>query len=80
MTWNYRVLDFGTHKALHEVYYDKNGDPNGWAEKPATFVCHADQSASEIAGALAMAKDDAIRRPMLRVVDGELVTTRNDVQ
>lgn len=73
MTWNYRIIDFGTHKALHEVYYDDKGVPNGWTEKPADFVCDADEGPEEIAGALAMALSDAQRRPMLRHVDGKLV-------
>jgi hypothetical protein len=73
-TWNYRVIDFGTHKALHEVYYDEGGNPNGWTETPATFGCDADEDATEIAGALAMAISDAIRRPILKAEADKLVT------
>jgi hypothetical protein len=25
MSWNYRVVDHGTHLALHEAYYDETG-------------------------------------------------------
>ena len=41
MSWNHRVL---AHKyeeeiyfEIHEVYYDKNGIPNGYKEKPVTI-------------------------------------------
>ena len=41
MSWNYRVL---AHKyeeeiyfEIHEVYYDENGIPNGYKEKPVTI-------------------------------------------
>jgi hypothetical protein len=36
--WNYRVLAFESvgriYLQVHEVYYDKNGTPNGYAESP----------------------------------------------
>lgn len=41
MDWNHRVL---AHKyqeeiyfEIHEVYYDENGIPNGYKEKPVTI-------------------------------------------
>lgn len=64
MTWNYRIIDFGHHVALHEVYYDAAGKPRSYAEQPASFV--ADPGcAGEIASALAMALKDATERPLL---------------
>ena len=40
MTWNHRVLAFENKKEIrfqiHEVYYDKEGAPNGYTEKPIT--------------------------------------------
>lgn len=78
MTWNYRIIDFGTHKALHEVYYDDDGSPNGWTEKPATFVCDEDETPSTIISALAMATHDAERLQTLRPVDGRLVPVGGD--
>ena len=41
--WNYRILakklplDLGVYFEVHEVYYDNNGVPNGYAESPATI-------------------------------------------
>lgn len=66
MTWNYRIIDFGTHRALHEVHYD--GDrPVAYSEAPATFACDPDQD--DIAGSLEVALRDARERPMLNVDD-----------
>jgi len=37
MSWNYRIIarkdhdDF--HFAIHEVYYDENGNPTSWTER-----------------------------------------------
>jgi len=73
-SWNYRVLDFGTYKALHEVYYDDEGAPDGWTEQPATFVCDDDEGPSQITSALAMAAYDAGRLPVLKVVGDKLVS------
>jgi len=64
--WNYRIIDFGTHKALHEVHY-KDGQPVAFAEGPATFVCDPDQD--DIASALEMALGDAKARPVIAVAD-----------
>jgi hypothetical protein len=30
-TWNYRVINHGTHYSIHEVYYEK-GKPVAWTE------------------------------------------------
>ena len=36
MSWNYRVVKkadrLGNYFEIHEVYYDDNGNPNGWTE------------------------------------------------
>lgn len=66
-TWNYRIIDFGTHKALHEVHYDAAGKPNGYTENPATFVCDPDQD--DIGAALERALRGARERPVLPVGD-----------
>lgn len=41
MTWNYRVIKFidedgEPHHQIHEVYYDKDGHPNGHTENPVS--------------------------------------------
>jgi hypothetical protein len=41
MTWNYRVLAHqdgdGTYFQIHEVYYDEQGNPNGYTERGTTM-------------------------------------------
>ena len=38
MSWNYRILAHETeddfYLQIHEVYYDENGIPDGYTEKP----------------------------------------------
>lgn len=29
VSWNYRLVDFGTHISVCEVYYDDDGEPIG---------------------------------------------------
>lgn len=67
MTWNYRIIRRrdSRHLALHEVYYDADGQPWGMTESPATFVCDEDEPPSEIADALGLAMEDAIRNSVL---------------
>lgn len=60
-TWNYRIIDFGTHKALHEVHYDEFGAPRAYTADPATFVCDPEEHASDIIAALDMARADCNR-------------------
>ena len=40
MSWNYRVIEFddpdeGAWVAIHEVYYDEDGNPDSYSEDPA---------------------------------------------
>ncbi len=39
MSWNYRALKRTVNEetiyAIHEVYYDDNGTPNGWGSEPS---------------------------------------------
>ena len=72
--WNYRIIDFGAHKALHEVHYE-NGEPVGWTESPATFVCGDDEDWTAITNGLAMAASDAARMPILLALDGKLISS-----
>jgi hypothetical protein len=41
MTWNYRIIAFPDHQAVHEVFYD-DGRPVSYTERPATFVGDGD--------------------------------------
>lgn len=63
MTWNYRLIDFGTHVALHEVYYNADGEPTSWTENPASFV------GDDVVEALRMALWDVENRPVLITPD-----------
>lgn len=46
--WNYRIIDFGTHFALHEAFYDDEGTPYAFTETPATFGCELVDELTEI--------------------------------
>ena len=68
MTWNYRIIVFGTYDALHEVYYDDEGRPTGYTASPATFLIDADEFKDEpdaLVKSLEMALRDALELPML---------------
>ncbi|MEK9735733.1 MAG: hypothetical protein VW239_00255 [Candidatus Nanopelagicales bacterium] len=50
MSWGYRILRHDgdeTVYAMHEVYYDKDGNPNGWAEK-AMYVADSAVELKEV--------------------------------
>ena len=70
MTWNYRVLkskDGGDDwYQIHEVYYDKEGNINGWAERGA-IVCG--NTLSELRSSLEM---------MLKSLDKEIINNDED--
>src|SRR3546814_15898931 len=70
MTWNYRILDHGTHLDLHEVFYDDTGRPEGWAAEPLDV---ASETREELLQALEMALADARNRPVLRIAGNRLV-------
>jgi hypothetical protein len=70
MTWNYRVLRYtdGT-LALHEVFYDDEGRPNGYTARPISFAVDADEGHDGLIQSMKMALGDAIERPILDVPD-----------
>lgn len=62
MSWNYRIVKYPTGGfGLHEVHYDKDGEPIRMTEQPAGFVA---DSPEELRSALMLAKMDAQRRPI----------------
>ena len=75
MAWNYRILEYGEDEgfALHEVYYDETGIPNGWTEKPVWFACFAEEGPEGVAKSLEMALADARKHPVLKVLGDKLV-------
>ena len=80
MTWNYRiiyhspetVIEVGWY-ALHEVYYDRKGKPDGWTKDAITFVSDEEEGPDGVRKSLAMALADAVRLPVLMIHDGKLV-------
>jgi hypothetical protein len=52
VTWNYRVIEFQTgdetHRAIHEVYYDDAGKPNGYTANPASIWWYADEAVNVV--------------------------------
>ncbi len=69
MTWNYRILDFGTHYALHEVYYD-NDIPHSWTELPCTFTWDADETPTTWPFERVI---EAFGKPIIKIQDGKIV-------
>ena len=74
MTWNYRILKRKTilstgeeveYYALHEVYYDKKGNPDSYTKEPISFVCDEDETADGIIKSLEMALKDVKNNPVL---------------
>ena len=68
MAWNYRIIDHGTHIALHEVHYRDDGSPRAYTTGPATFIADEDDGAIEIGKGLQMAIEGC-RKPVLRLSD-----------
>ena len=70
MSWHYRIL---RHRdgalALHEVYCNEAGQPNGYTEQPMGFAMDADEGADALRQALRRALNDATNRPILDVAD-----------
>ncbi|HEX8382885.1 MAG TPA: hypothetical protein VF592_05855 [Sphingomonas sp.] len=75
MSWNYRIIDHGTHLALHEVYYDAAGRPTAWTAEPADFLSNSEDGTAGITDALTMALRDATTRSVLRPVEQVAQTT-----
>lgn len=70
MTWHYRVLrHLDGSLALHEVYCDEAGQPNGYTEQPVSFCADADEGPAGIIIALELALCDAKGRPVLATSD-----------
>lgn len=73
MTWNYRLVRYRTSNAigLHEVYYNKAGEPIAMTAEPCSFVSdyYADDGSvtarDDVISAIARALNDAINRPIL---------------
>lgn len=67
MSWNYRVIEFVTPegepwRAIHEVYYESDGKPWLYSEKPAGVVW--DEGRDEAVSILNRMMD-ALNKPVL---------------
>ncbi len=67
--WNYRIIRFEKHYALHEVFYDTDGNPSAHTKDPINFSCEHDEGTDGITQSLAMALSDATNKPVLPIDD-----------
>jgi hypothetical protein len=58
MKWNYRIIDHGEWLGLHEVYYDKQGNPRSYAVEP-DVATDKENGISDIVGSLTLMLDAA---------------------
>lgn len=66
MSWNYRLVDYGSHLALHEVYYGPDGKVEGGTASPRAIT---GDTAEEIAEDLELMLEDIRKHPPLREQD-----------
>jgi hypothetical protein len=66
MSWNYRIirskLDGADYFALHEVFYDEDGNPTSRTDAPVDF---GGDSPEEVIEGLRMALSDAQKHPVM---------------
>lgn len=66
MTWNYRIIKSEDgYLALHEVFYDEDGNPSSCTEKPVSFIADPDEGIEGITISLERALSDAKSKPIL---------------
>lgn len=73
MTWNYRLLRHPKAKnanpeyyyAIHEVFYNKKGEPVGWTENPIDI---GSEDPSEIKDILTTMIIDVHKAPILAII------------
>ncbi|MFM5930969.1 MAG: hypothetical protein ACKOPQ_08695 [Novosphingobium sp.] len=69
MTWNYRVLDHGTHLAVHEVYYDAEGHVRSWTAEPVGFLANLDEGLDGLLIDLGRVREAVLDKPVLSRAD-----------
>lgn len=76
MTWNYRVMRHhgpdGVFDAIHEVYYDGEGQVSTWTETPVAPIQYADQGGSLSDELRQMT--EALSKPILDFATGREMT------
>lgn len=65
MTWDYRILNHGTHFALHEVYYSRIGKPINWTTNAIAFE---GDTPEEVLTGMRTALAGAAAKPTLRII------------
>ncbi len=80
--WNYRVIEFvdpkeGQWRAIHEVYYDDNGKPEGYTAIPAQLLAFHDSGESRDLRWILDRMREALDRPVLTERDFEPWTETN---
>ena len=79
MTWNYRIIKHDTAEsvyfAVHEVYYDKQGNITNWTQNPIDIT---GDSAKEIARTLQMILTDT-KQPVLKESELEKKIGRENI-
>ena len=74
MSWDYRVVQYddGSGFGLHEVYYDKSGNPTKMTTRPCGFVSDDLQG---LCGSLLLARG-ALHSPVVHEAEIETVKKR----
>ena len=66
MFWNYRIVRHPNGDlALHEVYDDEDGRPDGVTARPVGFAADAEEGVGDLIRQLELALGDARNRPVL---------------
>jgi hypothetical protein len=78
MTWNYRLIKWSASTsegivteegvAIHEVYYDAQGNPTSWTSNPVSFSGDSPEEVIEILGRAL----EGCKKPVLVGVAGKL--------
>lgn len=69
MSWNYRIIDHGSHIALHEVYYHADGQVKAWSAEPTGFVSDHAEGLEALVLSLERALDGARDKTVLLRAD-----------
>lgn len=72
-TWDYRIIDHGTHLGLHEVAYRRDGTIQHWSRRPLRITVRPEEGREGIVELLAAAMESAARRPILKLEQIERV-------
>lgn len=66
MSWNYRLIDYGGHVAVHEVYYDKKGKLKAYSTNPISLT---GDSVNDVLDDIGLVVADLRRLPPIKEAD-----------